>query len=226
MATAEALPGPSGFLLASQRKAVELCLWTQPLYSGLVFAGGLLWFLMLGWFGYSSITVLSYACLLHLIARLVYSCGHGVLSKLDMAAPREVPAAPEVFVTEEEVELHLRRATEVANAAFRTAYSLWVCDLEPTVFKWMGGLFALALASKIFGTTGLCFLAFVLAFTWPKLYATKKKEIDAAAFLAWTKLSELLEKAGAVVHEKMNNMKSLHKLIPKAADLKQKEKKL
>ena len=51
------------------------------------------------------------------------------------------------------------------------AYSLAVCDCSELVLKWMVGLFALALTSKILGTTGLFFSVFLLSFTWPKLYA-------------------------------------------------------
>jgi len=214
----------SGVLAATQSKAVELVHWKEPKQSAVVFGAGLFWFFLVGWLQYSSVTVLCYVGLFHLLARFIWRNGCRVLGDLNVLTPREPPTAPPAFVTEDEVLGYLTAATEVANRAFHAAYTLAVCDCTPLVFKWMGGLFGVALSSKLFGTTGLAFLAFVFAFTWPKAYSQKQKEIDAVGFLIWSKGVEGFDKLVAVLKEKSKDLPSIPlPSIPKASDLKKTE---
>mmetsp|Transcript_11357 Transcript_11357/g.35026 ORF Transcript_11357/g.35026 Transcript_11357/m.35026 type:complete len:92 (+) Transcript_11357:572-847(+) len=77
-----------------------------------------------------------------------------------------------------------------------------LADDTALALKWMAGLYALALASRMLGSTGLFFVVFLCAFTLPKGYEQKRDEVDAAmakgmslikdiSALAIDKLSEL-----------------------------------
>jgi hypothetical protein len=206
----------SGLLIAGQRKVLQLIYWNDPRETAIVFGIGLFWFLLIGWWKHSSITVLSFACLFHLLARFCYRNAKRVLGEMNMIPPSAaVPAAPVSFPTEDECLQHLTAITGASNSALQAAYTLAVTDCSPLVLKCMAGLFATTLASKFFGTTGLFFLAFVLTFTWPALYAKKRREIDALVLLATAKASE----GGRQVIELARKQSSKLPSIPKASDL-------
>ena len=63
--------------------------------------------------------------------------------------------------------------------------------LTPVVLKTIGSLFVLALASRLFGSTGLLFLIYLAAFTLPKGYQLKKAEVDALAAVVQKKSEEV-----------------------------------
>ena len=61
------------------------------------------------------------------------------------------------------------------------------------MLKLAGGLYVLSLLGKLFGTTGILFIAFVAAFNLPTLYAKKQREIE-------NTLAICKEKAGVAAH--------------------------
>jgi len=204
--------------LKLQQTALALIYWEDQKQSAAVVGVGLLWFTLIGWIGYSSVTVLCYAALFHLVARFLYRLGCRILADLNMIQKRPLPEAPTTFVTEEEVLLHLKTVAALVNSTLHAAYTLAVCDCTPLVIKWIFGLYAAALAGKLFGTTGLCFMAFVAAFSLPKLYQHKQAQIDQALQQASEKVVALSVKLGAQAAKYSKEVMSKLPSIPKASD--------
>lgn len=161
--------------------ASEIVLWRKgwEVYSGGIFAAGLLSFALTTFWGFSLITLLCYVAMLHLLARFVYRNGTAVLAEANVIKAHPPAVAPAAFVTEEEVARHLATITSLANSAFATAFSLAVCDDNVLVLKSVGFLFAVARIGDLLGTTLLAFLVFVGVFTLPKGYELKQPEVDA-----------------------------------------------
>lgn len=181
---------------------------------------GLLWFLLIGWMDYASTTVLCYLALFHLIARLLYRNAIHVLSNLNLIEKRPAPeVSPETFVTEEEVLQYLKSATELINTTLRAAYHLAVCDCTPLVLKWITGLYTLALASKLCGTTGLFFIVFVGTFSAPKIYQLKQPQIDRAVEQASAQAMQHVTAVSARLAKSSKELLGMLPTIPKASDL-------
>mmetsp|Transcript_22485 Transcript_22485/g.27738 ORF Transcript_22485/g.27738 Transcript_22485/m.27738 type:complete len:170 (-) Transcript_22485:731-1240(-) len=156
----------------------------------------------MGVMGYPSVTVLAYALLLHILIRFGYRHGTAILGELNVIEKRTQPRTPEAFLKVEEVQTALPEIVEGINRALHAASSLMLADDTALALKWMAGLYALALASRMLGSTGLFFVVFLCAFTLPKGYEQKRDEVDAAmakgmslikdiSALAIDKLSEL-----------------------------------
>ena len=106
---------------------------------------------------------------------------------------------------------HLASITALLNRALKIGFSLSACDDNLLSLKTMGVLYGLSILANLFGTTCLAFLLFVAALTLPVGYELKKAEVDAAYASASAAASDLYA--------------SLLAKIPKAADLKEEEKK-
>lgn len=117
---------------------------------------------------------------LHLIIRFAFRHGTTMLGELGVIPKRTQPSTPEVFLRVEDVQESLPALVDSANRALHAAGSLMLADNTSLALKWMAGLYALALASRMMGSTGLFFAVFVCAFTLPKGYEQKKTEVDAA----------------------------------------------
>jgi len=203
------------------KKATALIYWENQTESAAVVVVGLLWFVLIGWVGYASTTVLCYLALFHLIARLVYRNSLHVLAGLNLIEKRPaLEAAPETFVSEADVERVLKTATKLVNSTLRSAYSLALGDCTPLVLKWIAGLYAVALASKLLGTTGLCFLLFAGTLSLPKVYQLKQPQIDAALEQASAKVLQQLEQLTSKLTTASKEMLGKLPTIPKASDLK------
>jgi len=177
----------------------QVVYWTNPLVSGGVFLVGLFAFFLVGLCNYSSISVVCYILILNLTVRLGHMHGGRVLGEMNVLPKRPLPVPPDHFVTEEQVAAHVGAITAGLNTALQTAYALLCGDATPAALRTLASLCALALASRLLGTTGLLFLCFLAAFTLPKGYQAKKAEVDAivakarqAAEEAWVKLQQNL----------------------------------
>lgn len=74
--------------------ATDLMLYKTPLTSAGVFAAGLVWFFFLSALGYSSLAVVSFLALVHLLARFAYAPQPGaILRRNSEMAYRIFPAA-------------------------------------------------------------------------------------------------------------------------------------
>jgi len=178
----------------------SLIYWRNPFISGLTFAAGILAFYLVGVKGYSTITLLAYAAMGHIFCRFLYANAKTVLVELKVMEARKPIVIPDEFVTEEQLASLLPALTKAANSALSASLRLLLgeCDLfhgsfNPLVFQWLAGLYALALASRLLGTTGLLFVAFLGASLLPKLYELKQKEIDALALRAHASVGQLVE---------------------------------
>jgi hypothetical protein len=176
---------------AALEKVKDVVYWANPVISGGVFLVGLFAFLLVGVYSYSSISVVCYVLILNLVVRFAHTNGTRVLADMNVVAKRPLPEAPEVFVTEEQVQAQVPVITAHINALLRGLYSLLCGEATPVVLKTIGSLFVLALASRLFGSTGLLFLIYLAAFTLPKGYQLKKAEVDALAAVVQKKSEEV-----------------------------------
>ena len=149
----------------------------------------------------------------HLVLRLAWYHAVqplAVKAQLMKATPR--PTTPEQWLSEEEVQRHLSALTATLNGLLRTLFSLSYCDDPALTLKCAGGLMGLAWLSRLLGTVGLFFVAFVGTLGLPKAYELKQPEVDAALATAKGKATELYTQVKAKVPS-----------IPKATDLKSAE---
>lgn len=176
------------FSLSKLRSLVaDLLLWRKPLLSALVFAVGLFGFFLNGVLGYSCITLFAYVALSHIVARVVYTNARSVLAEMNVLEQRQLVPVPDNFISEDELTQLVPMAAKGINSALRTAFGLLVgeCDLftgqvNIAVIKLAGVLYALSFLGKSLGTSGIFFVAFIAAFTVPKLYEKKQREIELA----------------------------------------------
>ena len=121
-----------------------------------------------------------------------------VKAQLIKATPH--PTAPAQWLSEEEVQRHVGALTATLNSLLETLFSLSYCADPALTLKCAGGLLGLAWLSRLLGTVGVCFLAFVGTLGLPKAYELKQPEADAALAKAAAKLDEA--KAAAAVQGK------------------------
>lgn len=195
---------------------LDIIYWKTPLTSVAALSIGLLVFLLTGVHEYSSVSVVCYALTLNLLVRLVHNHGWRALAEMNVMPKREVPAAPETFVTEEQVQARVADITSGLNSVLGASYSMLCGECTPAVGKSLAVLFALALSVRILGSTGLCFVAFVSAFTLPKGYEKKRVEVDAVAAKVKARVDVATTTVMRTVGETWG---ALVAKVPKAADL-------
>ena len=174
--------------------AADLVLYKDPTKSGIVLAAGCVWFFFLFALGYSSIAVVSFLALIHLLARFVYRHATGYAAAFGLMKERPIAPAPETFVKEEEVAAYAADVTRLINATLHAAYALMVCESTPVACAWMGGLYGVYFLASRLSTTLFLALCWVAAFTLPVAYTKKQKEVDALVAAARAKASELIAK--------------------------------
>ena len=150
------------------QKVHDLVNWVDVKASGLALAIGLTFFFLVGVWGWSSLGVVCMCLAGHLAVRFAYYNTVGVR-----------PEVPSEWFSEKEIQEHIKSITARANAVARTAFALTTSADNQLTAQWMGGLALMALMCRMVGTTGLCFLLFVAAFSLPKVFELKKKEIEA-----------------------------------------------
>ena len=83
-------------------------------------------------------------------------------------------------MTEDDLQAYVAGKAALLDGWIHAGYSLFIGECKPIVLKWMAGLYALSLGGKLFGSTGVLFLAFALVMSVPKAYELKQREVDAA----------------------------------------------
>lgn len=201
MAAAPRPDALASVLTRARRKGAALLYWENQKESAAALTVGLLWFVLIGVVGYSSITVVCYWALFQLAARLVYR----VLS--DLVDKRVEVEPPEVFISEDDVVQSAKAATALINSTLRAAYMLVFCNYNKgTVFKSMVGLWILAIASKVLGTTGVCFVAFASAFSLPKLYQLYQPHIDRVLGEVATRVAHSFEQLSLAIRDQLTQL--------------------
>ena len=89
-----------------------------------------------------------------------------VKAQLMKATPH--PTAPAQWLSEEEVQRHVGTLTATLNSLLETLFSLSYCADPALTLKCAGGLLGLAWLSRLLGTVGVLFLAFVGTLGLPK----------------------------------------------------------
>ena len=107
---------------------------------------------------------------------------------------RPFPEAPEVWISEEDVQAHVPALTCFLNRAAHVAFRIARGDDHGLTLKWIAALGATSLLSRLLGTTGLLFLAFVSTFALPPLYVRHRAVVDDA-------LARLEAQAASALHQ-------------------------
>jgi hypothetical protein len=81
-----------------------------------------------------------------------------MLGELNVIEKRAQPRTPETFVSVEDFQESLPAIVDGVNRALHAAVSLMLADDAGLALKWMAGLYALALTSRMLGSTGLFFV--------------------------------------------------------------------
>lgn len=89
-----------------------------------------------------------------------FAIRHGLtlLGELNVIEKRTQPRTPETFVSVEDVQASLPAIVASVNRTLHVAGSLVLADDVGLALKWMAGLYALAVASRMLGSTGLFFV--------------------------------------------------------------------
>merc|ERR1712046_195827 len=101
---------------------------------------------LVGVYSYSSITILCYCLMLNIFVRLAHHNGTHLLAEMKLMPRRTIPAAPEQFITEEQVAAHVAVITRHINTSLGAAYELLCGECTPVVLKSLVGLFLLSVA--------------------------------------------------------------------------------
>jgi hypothetical protein len=148
-------------------------------------------FFLVGILQWSSLSLLCVTLAAHLATRFLYYNGMKVLADVDIIKPRKKPVVPAQWITEAEVQAHVGSMTAGINATAFTVLSFLNCNSNELTMKAIAVLLGVALLTRIFGTVGVFFLAFVCAFTLPKVYEAKQTEVDAVLSLISAKLHDM-----------------------------------
>ena len=187
--------------------ASDLVYWLNPLVSGLTFGAGMVVFYLSAVKGYSSITLLAYALMINIIARIVYRSGSAALAELNVLPKRTPPVVVETFITAEEIQQCVPCVTSTINGAARAAARLVVAEPDSFTLRWLVALFTLAMLGRILGTTGVFALAFISLFTLPVGYSHKRVEVDKALATAEATGKQLMAQAQSKVNEVLKGNK-------------------
>lgn len=178
----------------------NILLWREPAKSALVFGCGNLAFFLISFGGYSLITLLSYVSLLHLLSGFFYFNGSRAWAGMQGSAMPRVPEVP-ALVAQEQVSPLVECVTSSLNNGAKGAVDLACCRDNVSSLKAIVAVYLLSVIGKMISISGLVYIAFVVAFSAPRIYEEKKTEIDGVLDTARTKLQEVQTQVMAVLPE-------------------------
>jgi len=178
--------------------AQRIVLWKDPIESGLSFAILTFFFYLITCGGYTVVTLVSYLLLAFLVTAAAYVNGiqfYGQFRGQTIENPLIAKFKNYQFaVTRKDLEPHLLLAEILINEAIGSVTrALFVTDLKYTL-KFAFGAWAASFIGQ-WSIAALLYLALVVAFVWPRLYAEKRNEIDQIALLIRQKVSFYLKQA-------------------------------
>ncbi|KAK3279151.1 hypothetical protein CYMTET_12952 [Cymbomonas tetramitiformis] len=152
-------------------KVQDLLMWADPKKSGMTLGGATVAYFFLEKSGYTMLSLLSNALLIIVVACFLWSNLAGIIG-------RPPPPIPKIELKEADV----RSVTDLAVAHFNKASAfvyqvLTGSDMMLSV-KVGGGLWLAGKLGGLFHFFTMIYMAVLVAFTVPKVYQLKQKEID------------------------------------------------
>jgi hypothetical protein len=190
------------------RKVACLVLWQCPRTSGGVFAlVNLLWYLTQSR-GYSAVTLVSYGSILLALSNLAFiKIVHPLVTFFNFADKNADPKTMVVgsgdsFLDAEFVGDVVKQAVLSVNdfyLRFVSKVLLWK-DMKLSLMT-LGALNFASLIGRVFTLPGTLYTLFILAFSIPKAYLSKKKEVDAVLVVAEKHVQDAYEQGSKKAEE-------------------------
>mmetsp|Transcript_22539 Transcript_22539/g.37213 ORF Transcript_22539/g.37213 Transcript_22539/m.37213 type:complete len:262 (-) Transcript_22539:206-991(-) len=161
----------------------DVLLWKNPYISGGIFLIGNLFFFLVTFGGYSVMSIFSYLLMLEIGISFLYVNFFAIVSNLLFKKPyrkgaSEGPVGRQVYVSKSLVQKQLEALAPLFADLENTAVNTLLCTDNVLALKGLGALFVVAQVGRFFSTLTLLYLGFLGAFTLPKLYELKQKEVD------------------------------------------------
>ncbi|PRP89192.1 reticulon 4 [Planoprotostelium fungivorum] len=164
-------------------KASALFHWTDPARSGTVFGCITLAYFLVNFWGFTFLTLFSYAALILLIACIGYV--NYIVLKAQYGQDRAVENPFKALfhqnqfqVSRQEAQPHLDTLLDLVNLFLSTIREIFFVTDNVRSFSALGFFFFTANFGNWFGDLTIIYLATLGLFVWPRLYQEKKNEID------------------------------------------------
>jgi len=181
-------------------KVANLVYWRDPKKSGVVFGAGLVILLSLVYF--SLISVLAYTSLITLLVTVSFRIYKSVLQavqKTQDGHPFKEILELDLAIPSDKVHSASDVAVSYINSLIQELRRLFLAEDLVDSFKFGVLLWCLTYIGGWFNGLTLVILAFVAAFTLPKVYETNKTQIDQNLDLVKKKIDEVSAKVRAAV---------------------------
>eukprot|EP00741_Cyanophora_paradoxa_P003452 tig00000704_g3353.t1 len=191
--------------------------WKNPAVSGTFFALiNVAWYL-LAIRGWTLISLVSWILFAEVAVCFLYVNLFTVISEVILKKSVKRPVSGrQVFVSPDVIRSHLDALVPVLETVENTFMNLLLGTDNRLALQGMGILLVTAVLGQFFSILNLLYFAFLAAFTLPKLYESKKTEIDRAFDNGMKKASELRAKA---VEKAGDLKKQLNDRIPRGANV-------
>lgn len=177
---------------ASLLKRVEqILLWEDPLASGVSFACGMLFVLLIQLGGYSLLTLLSYLGLLQLIVCFVYINGSRAYLNFKGQGQAHDMYDDTEYVSFDAFNAYAHQTHDALNTILQRTTDIIHCRDNVFTLKVAASLFGLSIVGRLFDGLTIFGIAFFLAFSLPKVYQLNRAQIDAQIDRLNTKIANL-----------------------------------
>eukprot|EP01116_Phalansterium_solitarium_P022637 TRINITY_DN754_c0_g1_i1.p3 TRINITY_DN754_c0_g1~~TRINITY_DN754_c0_g1_i1.p3 ORF type:complete len:295 (+),score=50.36 TRINITY_DN754_c0_g1_i1:67-885(+) len=164
-------------------KVSALVHWRDPVKSGLVFGIITCSYILLGWFDYTVLTLISY--LLFALLAVCFGYAQFVHFRATWVQGRvaENPFVQnfkgvDFHVSKEVATHHLNTVLDIVNLSVDRFTEVFFITNTILALKYLAYFYVLASIGEWFSGLTLAYLVVLIAFVWPRTYEEKKKEID------------------------------------------------
>jgi len=161
----------------------KILLWTDPVRSGLIFGVINTFYVLLEFFDYTVVTLVSYLALA--LALVCFSYANFVILKAKWVQGRDVENPfldrfknTNFRIPQQTIEGHLTTITDLTNLTIDNLRDVFYCTDNARTGLWILYFYLAATVGSWFGGATLLYLDALVAFIWPRLYQEKQKEID------------------------------------------------
>lgn len=163
--------------------------WRDPVNSALVFGVLSSIYILLDWFDYTVLTLVSYLlfCLLAVCfgyAQFVHFRATWVQGQVAQNPFVQNFKGVDFHVPKEVATQHLNTVLDIVNLTVDRFTEVYFITNSILALKYLAYFYVLASVGEWFSGLTLFFLGTVVAFVWPRTYEEKKKEIDHGVELA------------------------------------------
>jgi len=157
--------------------------WRDPIRSGLVFGIITSSYILLGWFDYTVVTLVSYLLFALLAVCFLYATGIYVRNTF-IRGQAYVNPFTENFkktnfqMSKAEASHHLHTFLDLVNLTVHKFTDVFFITNRIAVAKYLFIFYISAIVGEWFSGLSLAYIGTLAAFIWPRLYEEKKREID------------------------------------------------